>query len=197
MCYASNCCKMKYKRIQQSNRALYSFKWIYCQTRLKAKIQIHSIFITFPCYLKCLLYIMCILSLLNSTVSEQLSRDSNVKWSDIDILFLILARLFLPGSIGKNIGDIEHESVVVPNTSIHCLLWRFWEKQSQKGLMKTYSRGNKKDKINKILLFWGYLPEIPAVVFHSGTMTCYETLKFFRGLGDIEMTACQYTGDEY
>lgn len=138
-----------------------------------------------------------ILSLLNSTVSEQLSRDSNVKWSDIDILFLILARLFLPGSIGKNIGDIEHESVVVPNTSIHCLLWRFWEKQSQKGLMKTYSRGNKKDKINKILLFWGYLPEIPAVVFYSGTMTCYETLKFFRGLGDIEMTACQYTGDEY
>lgn len=65
---------------------------------------------------------MYILSLLNSTVSEQLSRDSNVKWSGIDILFLILARLFLPGSIGKNIGDIKHESVVVPNTSIHCLL---------------------------------------------------------------------------
>lgn len=65
---------------------------------------------------------MYILSLLNSTVCEQLSRDSNVKWSGIDILFLILARLFLPGSIGKNIGDIEHESVVVPNTSIHCLL---------------------------------------------------------------------------
>lgn len=122
MCYASNCCKMKNKRIQQSNRALYSFlKWINCSTRLKAKntnTYIHH----FPMLSEVFTIYMYILSLLNSTVSEQLSRDSNVKWSDIYILFLILARLFLPGSIGKNIGDNEHESVVVPNTSIHCLL---------------------------------------------------------------------------
>lgn len=61
------------------------------------------------------------LSLSNNTVSEQLSRDSYVKWSDIDILFPIPARLTLPGSIRKHIGGIEHESVVVLNTSIHCL----------------------------------------------------------------------------
>lgn len=123
MCYASNCCKMKYRRIQQSNRALYSFfKLIYCSTRLKAK-NTNTYIQHFPMLSEVLtIYNVYILSLLNSTVSEQLSRDSNVKWSDIDILFLILARLFLPGSIGKNIGDIEHESVVVFNTSIHCLL---------------------------------------------------------------------------
>lgn len=50
---------------------------------------------------------MYILSLLNSTVSEQLSRDSNVKWSDIDILFLILARLFLPGVSERTLGILN------------------------------------------------------------------------------------------
>lgn len=63
---------------------------------------------------------MYIFFFLNSIVSEQLLRDSNVKWFDIDILFLILVCFFLLGSIGKNIGDIEYELVVVFNISIYC-----------------------------------------------------------------------------
>lgn len=65
-------------------------------------------------------FIIYIFFFLNNIVSEQLLRDSNVKWFGIDILFLILVCFFLLGSIGKNIGDIEYELVVVFNISIYC-----------------------------------------------------------------------------
>lgn len=65
-------------------------------------------------------FIIYIFFFLNNIVSEQLLRDSYVKWFDIDILFLILVCFFLLGSIGKNIGDIEYELVVVFNISIYC-----------------------------------------------------------------------------
>lgn len=117
-CYGSNCRKKLTRKVhQKEKKGLLAFKRVYCLARLKAKIQMH-IFSTFPCYLKCSLKI---LSLSNNTVSEQLSRDSYFKWSGIDIFISNPSSSYSARSIRKNIGGIEHESVVVPNTSIHCL----------------------------------------------------------------------------
>lgn len=151
------------------------------------------IFSTFPCYLKCSLKI---LSLSNNTVSEQLSRDSYVKWSGIDILFLIPARLILPGVSERTLGVLNTNrlSSLIP---AFIAFSDVFGKAKPERFNQNLRQREYKDKINKILLFWGYMPEIPAVVFYSGTMICYETLKFLRRLGDIEMTVCQHTGDEY
>lgn len=88
--------------------------------QIKSKnINIQYIYYFFMLFEVFIIY-MYIFFFLNSIVSEQLLRDSNVKWFGIDILFLILVCFFLLGSIGKNIGYIEYELVVVFNISIYC-----------------------------------------------------------------------------